>query len=235
MSAVRPVAWHTAGLLLLTLATGIIDATSYLALDRVFTGNMTGNVLFIGFAATGVPGIPLLNNTLALVGFFVGAVIGSRTIGKVKPVSLPRTAVWVLVATAVITFGSAVFWHVTGEINQAEMITMTTLLAGCMGAQVAAVKPIGNADITTVVVTSTIANLARESRLAGHGQPSHVWRHRAGAIAAMGAGAAIGALAIKVSGGPLSLIVAGVAGVAALAALVVGTRKLATSEESAAA
>lgn len=227
-AAHRPIAWHTGGLLLLTLATGIIDATSYLALDRVFTGNMTGNVLFIGFAVTGVPDIPLLNNVLALAGFFVGAVIGSRTIGKVKAVSLPRTAVWVLVATAIITIGSAVFWQLTGDINQVEMITMTTLLAGCMGAQVAAVKPIGNSDITTVVVTSTIANLARESRLAGHGQASHVWRHRVGAIVAMGIGAAIGAWTIKISGGPLSLVVAGVAAVAALTALVVGTRQLAT-------
>jgi uncharacterized membrane protein YoaK (UPF0700 family) len=231
-AAPRPIAWHTGGLLLLTMATGIIDATSYLALDRVFTGNMTGNVLFIGFAVTGVPDIPLLNNVLALAGFFVGAVIGSRTIGKIKAVSLPRTAVWVLVATAVITVGSAGFWQLTGDITQVEMITMTTLLAGCMGAQVAAVKPIGNSDITTVVVTSTIANLARESRLAGHGQASHVWRHRVGAIVAMGVGAAIGAWTIKASGGPLSLVVAGAASVAALAALVVGTRQLATPPAS---
>lgn len=222
----RPLAWHTAGLLLLTLATGIIDATSYLALDKVFTGNMTGNVLFIGFAFTGVDDIPLLNNALALLGFFVGAVIGSRTIGKVKAVSLPRTAVWVLTATALTTFGAALYWQLVGTVEQASMITMTTLLAGCMGAQVAAVKPIGNSDITTVVVTSTIANLARESRLAGHGQPSHVWRHRVGAIVAMGVGAALGALAIKSSGGPLSLVIAGIASVAALTALVVGTRRL---------
>ncbi len=47
-----------AGLLLLTLATGVVDAVSYLTLDQVFTGNMTGNVLFVGFAATGAGGIP---------------------------------------------------------------------------------------------------------------------------------------------------------------------------------
>ena len=40
-------------LLLLTTATGAIDAVSYLGLDRVFTGNMTGNVLFLGFAFHG--------------------------------------------------------------------------------------------------------------------------------------------------------------------------------------
>lgn len=226
MSSARPVAWHTAGLLLLTLATGVIDATSYLSLDRVFTGNMTGNVLFIGFALTGQAGIPLANNVLALAGFFVGAAIGSRTIGRVSTVSLPRTAVWVLAVTAAITLGAAAFWQQVGTIDTATMITMTTLLAGCMGAQVVAVKPIGNSDITTVVVTSTIANLARESRLAGQGQPAHVWRHRAGAIVAMGVGAALGGLMIKVSGGPLSLVLAGIVSLLALATLVLGTRRL---------
>jgi len=45
---------YSAALLILTAATGAIDGVSYLALDRVFTGNMTGNVLFIGFGLVGV-------------------------------------------------------------------------------------------------------------------------------------------------------------------------------------
>ena len=35
-------------LLALTLVTGLVDAVSYLALGRVFTANMTGNVVFLG-------------------------------------------------------------------------------------------------------------------------------------------------------------------------------------------
>ena len=68
----------TAGLLLLTVSTGVIDADSYLALDHVFTGNMTGNVLFIGFAIAGVAGIPFVNNSIALLGFVAGTIIGGR-------------------------------------------------------------------------------------------------------------------------------------------------------------
>jgi hypothetical protein len=34
-------------LLVLTAATGLIDAVSYLALGHVFTANMTGNVVFL--------------------------------------------------------------------------------------------------------------------------------------------------------------------------------------------
>src|SRR5205814_1064525 len=40
-------------LLGLTVVTGLVDAVSYLALGHVFTANMTGNVVFLGFAAAG--------------------------------------------------------------------------------------------------------------------------------------------------------------------------------------
>jgi uncharacterized membrane protein YoaK (UPF0700 family) len=42
-------------LLLLSLTTGLVDAASVLGLGKVFTANMTGNVVFLGFAAAGVP------------------------------------------------------------------------------------------------------------------------------------------------------------------------------------
>ncbi len=40
-------------LLALTAVTGVVDAVSILALGRVFVANMTGNVVFIGFALAG--------------------------------------------------------------------------------------------------------------------------------------------------------------------------------------
>jgi Protein of unknown function (DUF1275) len=43
-------------LLVLTVVTGVVDAISILALGRVFVANMTGNVVFAGFAIVGAPG-----------------------------------------------------------------------------------------------------------------------------------------------------------------------------------
>jgi hypothetical protein len=40
-------------LLVLTVATGVVDAVSILALGRVFIANMTGNIVFLGFAWQG--------------------------------------------------------------------------------------------------------------------------------------------------------------------------------------
>ena len=35
----------------LTVVTGLVDAISFLGLGHIFTANMTGNVVFLGFAA----------------------------------------------------------------------------------------------------------------------------------------------------------------------------------------
>jgi hypothetical protein len=42
-------------LLLLSVTTGLVDAVSVLGLGKVFTANMTGNIVFLGFAAAGTP------------------------------------------------------------------------------------------------------------------------------------------------------------------------------------
>ena len=64
---------HLALMLALTFATGIIDAVGYLGLDRVFTGNMTGNVVILGMALLGADGLPVLGPLVALAGFVAGA------------------------------------------------------------------------------------------------------------------------------------------------------------------
>src|SRR5690349_21858580 len=59
-------------LLGLTVLTGVVDAVSILALGRVFVANMTGNVVFIGFALAGAAGFSLAASLAALAGFLVG-------------------------------------------------------------------------------------------------------------------------------------------------------------------
>jgi len=45
-------------LYLFTAVTGLVDAVSYIALGHVFTANMTGNIVLLGFALAGVPSRP---------------------------------------------------------------------------------------------------------------------------------------------------------------------------------
>jgi uncharacterized membrane protein YoaK (UPF0700 family) len=65
-------------LLTLTIVTGIIDAVSILSLGHVFVANMTGNLVFTGFAAAGAPGFSPAAVAAALAGFIAGALGGSR-------------------------------------------------------------------------------------------------------------------------------------------------------------
>jgi uncharacterized membrane protein YoaK (UPF0700 family) len=195
-------------LLVLTVATGAIDGVSYLALDRVFTGNMTGNVLFIGFGLVGVQGIPVLNNFVALLTFLLGAVLGSRLTRRgVGGVRLPRASMGVLVGGTVLVFLLGAGWLAVGRIGTPEMIVITGVLALLLGAQAAAVRHIGIRDLSTVVVTMTMVNLAADSRLAG-GEGA-AWGRRVAAIVTMGLGALASAAVVRYLGGGYALLLAG--------------------------
>src|SRR2546421_8570392 len=63
-------------LLVLTFTTGVVDAVSYLGLGRVFTANMTGNVVFLGFGIAGTGGLPVVAPLLSLGAFLLGAGAG---------------------------------------------------------------------------------------------------------------------------------------------------------------
>ena len=210
---------YAAGLLVLTAATGALDAVSYLALDRVFTGNMTGNVLFVAFGLVGVQGIPVLNNLIALLTFALGAALGSRLTRRTTgPVRLPRRALLIVLADTVAVLLLGVAWLAYGALGRPAMIVLTGLLALLLGAQAAAVRHIGLRDLSTVVVTMTLVNLSADSRLAGGRAAS--WARRLGALLTMGLGALASAAAVRYLGGPYALLLAG--GVMAVAAVLLG-------------
>jgi uncharacterized membrane protein YoaK (UPF0700 family) len=209
-------------LLLFTVSTGVIDADSYLALDHVFTGNMTGNVLFIGFALAGVAGIPFVNNLLALLGFVVGTIVGGRIVGLGHPKGFPRVSAVLLLVGGLLAIAIATTWTILGHLDQPILLVLTFLLASVMGSQVSAVKPIGNSDVTTIVVTNTLANLARDSRLAG-GRHER-WAPRLLAVLAMGIGAGIGAVIIHLTSGSVALYAAMIFYLAGLLTLVLTAR-----------
>lgn len=45
-------------MLVLTFSTGMVDAIGYLGFDKVFTGNMTGNVVILGMGLAGAEDTP---------------------------------------------------------------------------------------------------------------------------------------------------------------------------------
>src|SRR5713101_26560 len=69
-------------LLMLAWAAGIIDAVSYLALDRVFTAMMTGNTVLLALAIGQGKAAAVLRSVLALVGFSAGAAMGALIVAR---------------------------------------------------------------------------------------------------------------------------------------------------------
>src|SRR5215203_5959718 len=87
---------------LLTLVTGLVDAACYLGLGRVFTANMTGNVVLLAFGAAGAQGLPVLAPTVSLLVFLVGATAGGRLASSVvgpagAEVPAPLRRRWVMI------------------------------------------------------------------------------------------------------------------------------------------
>src|SRR5437879_13667349 len=67
----------------LTFAAGCVDAISYLALGRVFTANMTGNIVLFGLAVAQSMGPQTQRSVVALIAFAGGVAIAA-SIGRVR-------------------------------------------------------------------------------------------------------------------------------------------------------
>jgi len=148
-------------MLALTFSTGVVDAVGFLGLDRVFVGNMTGNVVILGMALTGTADLPVLGPALALVGFMAGAAVAGRL---TRPGWTPRTTVALLLQAAMITATAVLVLVVGDALTHGAMVAITTTLGAAMGIQAAAARHVGVKDVTTVVVTSTITGLSADLR-----------------------------------------------------------------------
>lgn len=183
-------------MLILTFSTGVIDAVGFLGLDRVFTGNMTGNVVLLGMGFAGAADLPILRPALALVFFMVGAALAGRILRKGPEGWSGRTSSTLLTVTVGLT-ALAVYVALV-DVHAEEILgsITTSVLGGMMGIQAATAKRLKVAEMTTVVVTSTITGLASDSRVAGGKSP--FWARRSAAIALILAGALVGALTLRV-------------------------------------
>src|SRR5277367_1618482 len=65
-------------LLVLTMVTGLVDSVSYLKLGHVFVANMTGNVVFLGFAVADAQDFSIPASLVAIAAFLAGALAGGR-------------------------------------------------------------------------------------------------------------------------------------------------------------
>lgn len=197
-------------LMILSAVTGLVDAISILGMGRVFTANMTGNVVFFGFAVGGAPGFEMMRYIVALVAFLLGAWAGGR-IGKAHEGAPHRP--WLL---RVAFLEAGLFWAaalaaIGYDINTLaptwSLYALIALTAVAMGLRNATVRQLRVPDMTTTVLTLTLTGLAANSNLAGGANPN--WQRRIGGVLSVFVGAVIGAVLILHSGLVIPLIVTG--------------------------
>ncbi|GAB1339503.1 hypothetical protein ACE1SV_60930 [Streptomyces sp. E-15] len=158
-------------LLVLTLVTGLVDAVSYLGMGRVFVANMTGNVVFLGFALGGASTLSALASIIALAVFLLGALaggkLGARFAGHRGRLLTTATAVQtVLTAVAVVIAAVA-----DGRVTTGVQYALIVCLGLGHGMQNAVARRLGVPDLTTTVLTLTLTGLAADSTPAGGAAP----------------------------------------------------------------
>lgn len=188
---------------------------SYLGLGRVFTANMTGNVVLLGFGVAGAAGLPVLAPVVSLVAFLFGSAAGGRLALRLAE-RRSRHLGWALACeVSLIIIAAVVAELATISAGNAASDVVIALLAFAMGLRNATVRRIGIPDLTTTVLTMTLTAFASEFPGAGGSGAGSV--RRLAAVAAMFTGALVGALLLKTS---LTLPLIAAAGLAALAWLV---------------
>jgi uncharacterized membrane protein YoaK (UPF0700 family) len=181
-------------LVAMTVVTGLVDAFSYLLLGHVFVANMTGNVVFLGFAVAGAPGFSIAASLVALASFGAGSVVGGRIVQRFgrhrgHHVAAATSAQAVFFAASVIL--AFVGSHPFGPGVRYALIVV---LALAMGVQNSSVRRLAIPDLTTTVLTLTVTGIGADSALGG-GKGSKSGR-RSVSIAAMFLGALAGAALI---------------------------------------
>ena len=192
----------TRALLVLTFATGVIDAASFLGLGNVFTANMTGNVVLLGFGIAGGSGLPVLAPLISLSAFLAGAVVGGRMTAW-NPARIRHLSRSMQVEIGVLLAATAWSLLVDIEVGHFSADLLIAMLAFAMGVRNATIRRVKVADLSTTVLTMTLTGLAADSPLAG-GDGRGSFRRGAAAVAML-LGAVAGALLLKID---LSLVLA---------------------------
>jgi uncharacterized membrane protein YoaK (UPF0700 family) len=179
----------------LTFSSGAIDAISFLALGKVFTAFMTGNVVFLGLRVAGADGPDVWRTSIALAAFAAGVLVATRIVAGSKGSHVwPRRVSVALGATMLLQVVFVAIWVTTsGRPGTASGDALTGIMALALGLQSGAVMALAVQGVFTTAATATVMFLMRD--LAGGSRASATERARlAGVLVALFAGATAGGL-----------------------------------------
>jgi len=149
----------TADLLLLSVAAGSADAAGYMGLGRVFTSNMTGNVVLLGIALGRGQVEDSVRALYVLVIFSFGVFLGAWVGRHIERQDWPRLAARIISWEALLLVVFALLWFVFPASQGPAAHGCLTLLALAMGLQSAATNRLSAPGVATTAITGTLTSL----------------------------------------------------------------------------
>jgi uncharacterized membrane protein YoaK (UPF0700 family) len=178
----------------LALGAGAVDAISFFGLGRVFTANMTGNIVLLGLAVGQAAGAEVARSATALVVFSIG-LFGAARLARRTDASTWWTR-RMTVALAVEALVQAAFlagWLASSAHPGAGLrLALVATSALAMGIQSGAVLALRIRGISTTFVTGTMAGVLRDLASGEGWSPDRV--RRALVVVSILVGAALAAV-----------------------------------------
>jgi uncharacterized membrane protein YoaK (UPF0700 family) len=199
-------------LVVLTFATGVIDAASFLTLGQVFAAMQTGNVVFLGIGTAGAGDAPFLAPLIGLGAFLVGGALAAATVDSAGgAVFLPR---WLIREAGLLALAAVLAAIVGVDPGHASAYLVIALLSLTMGLRNTFIRGTSGPNLATTVLNLTLTTATPGTAL-GSASSADLGQRAAGLLAIL-LGAVAGAVAVQASLSLALLLAAGVTLVAAL-------------------
>lgn len=178
-------------MVLMTFIAGLVDALSYLALGHVFVANVTGNIVFLGFALAHAQGFVWWTSALTLVCFAFGAFIGGRIIRRFGEHRARHLLISSIVQAAFI-LAALIGLYLLNHYSAEPALGMGSMRASSQPSlNFPTARRLAVPDLPTTVLTMTVTGIVADTSAHGH-EMSKLGR-RAVAVLAMFLGALTGA------------------------------------------
>ncbi|WP_211121952.1 YoaK family protein [Streptomyces yatensis] len=141
----------------LTVATGAMDAISFLALGGVFTSVMTANLSLLGMSTASLDASLARDTAVAMAGYIVGALLSGRIVRGRRPAWRARCALTVeLLALG----GLWAAWAAAGgHPSGGRQLWLLAVAALAMGGQSGLVRAVGPPGFSTTYLTGVLTGL----------------------------------------------------------------------------
>jgi uncharacterized membrane protein YoaK (UPF0700 family) len=180
-------------LMCLGFSSGAVDAISYIALGKIFTAFMTGNIVFLGLRLAHSDVHDIYRVSIALLAFAAGAYLAIKLVTPSQGDGIwPRRVSLALGVGALAQIVFLALWiAVSGRPATGSGDILTGLSALAMGLQTGAVVSFGLRGVFTTAATATLVNFMGD--VAGWPLASRAQGRFAGVLVGIVAGAAAGA------------------------------------------